>query len=1027
MRPRFLEIEGLQSFKEVQRIDFDKLGETGLFGIFGPTGSGKSTILDAITLALYGNVQRAGRGTQGIMNTAVNSLKVSFTFDLLKDNSGKTYRVDRTYKRKKNSDNYVESKTSRLIDVNQEITIADKEREVTAKVVDLLGLDCDDFTRSVVLPQNKFQEFLFLDKSKKRDMMERIFYLEEYGRKLSDKVNRKLSSIKNRLYHVEGAMSSLGDASEKALIQAEGQMKEAWEGKEKADQALKLAEIEFNNNKEIWELTLQKNEIEKKEQAHLSKSEVINGKKEMYQKAVKADHLHDTIEIYKATAANLTKTEEQLKAVEKMLPELENRLSHLQVEYDQAVEKAEKEIPMFIERRAKLNTAMEIQQELVGIEQKLNELRKKYQSCKKQKDIAEKEIREKTKEEEQVTDGVMNAKQQIEDLKTDVDYRKKMQEGSRREQTLKVKKAGLEEIDSKIGQIKLQIENQIRKCEEVQRSKDINQSLVEEHRKKVQSVKENYFKNAAFQLAQNLKEGSPCPVCGSLYHVGQIQEKESLEYTNVEEQLKQAEAELVKEEKNFRQAENQWIKLSEQVKILQQQLGQMTLELDGKQTEYDELHHGLPELLESLNIRSFSIQLENIEKNDRMIETLRSGMEQHEKKLDSIRKEISQLVQQRQQLDIQYNEIEIEGRNLREHKTQKEAKLGEITEGKEIGKELEEVNTAVTFLQQHRQELAQQLTILKNKYQQTAGQKSTLENQQQIFTAKVNEETGRMNTLLQQNGFASIGEVESCILSKERQQVLNDEIEQYEKICKQLQMSKNILDERLNGRSLSSDAWEQINTLYASKKEEKEQSISLYENKKSIYNHIKKNFDRWVELNVQLQDLNKKKENSEQIQRLLKGNSFIEFISEERLRYIAGEASETLGLLTKYKYALELDTENGFVIRDNANGGVHRMITSLSGGEVFLTSLALALALSSQIQLKGQSPLEFFFLDEGFGTLDGNLLDTVIDSLERLSTTKRVIGLISHVPELRNRICRRLVVEPPTSCGQGSKVTIEKA
>lgn len=92
-----------------------------------------------------------------------------------------------------------------------------------------------------------------------------------------------------------------------------------------------------------------------------------------------------------------------------------------------------------------------------------------------------------------------------------------------------------------------------------------------------------------------------------------------------------------------------------------------------------------------------------------------------------------------------------------------------------------------------------------------------------------------------------------------------------------------------------------------------------------------------------------------------------------------------------------------------------------------MTSLSLALALSEQIQLKGQSPLEFFFLDEGFGTLDQDLLDTVIDSLERLSSRDRVIGLISHVPELKSRIVRRLIVEPPTFQGDGSRIRIEKA
>ena len=211
-------------------------------------------------------------------------------------------------------------------------------------------------------------------------------------------------------------------------------------------------------------------------------------------------------------------------------------------------------------------------------------------------------------------------------------------------------------------------------------------------------------------------------------------------------------------------------------------------------------------------------------------------------------------------------------------------------------------------------------------------------------------------------------------------------------------------------------------------------SLTLFLGKRlrsSLIISIKNKHDKWLELNKSYNELSHKQGLFEQIQKILRAehrrdNSFIDYIAEERLRYVAAKASDTLGVMTKYKYALELDTDAGFIIRDNANGGVHRMVTSLSGGETFLTSLSLALALSEQIQLKGQSPLEFFFLDEGFGTLDNNLLDTVIDSLERLSSKERVIGLISHVPELRSRIGRRLIINPPTSQGEGSMVKIEK-
>ena len=118
MKPRYLEIEGLQSFKEPQQINFDELSENGLFGIFGPTGSGKSTILDAITLALYGKVHRAVMGTQGIINTNSDKVRVTFVFDLLKNNRRKTYRVERVYAKKKGTENSCEAKVIRLFEID---------------------------------------------------------------------------------------------------------------------------------------------------------------------------------------------------------------------------------------------------------------------------------------------------------------------------------------------------------------------------------------------------------------------------------------------------------------------------------------------------------------------------------------------------------------------------------------------------------------------------------------------------------------------------------------------------------------------------------------------------------------------------------------------------------------------------------------------------------------------------------------------------------------------------------------------
>nr|WP_246031575.1 SbcC/MukB-like Walker B domain-containing protein [Salibacterium salarium] len=90
-----------------------------------------------------------------------------------------------------------------------------------------------------------------------------------------------------------------------------------------------------------------------------------------------------------------------------------------------------------------------------------------------------------------------------------------------------------------------------------------------------------------------------------------------------------------------------------------------------------------------------------------------------------------------------------------------------------------------------------------------------------------------------------------------------------------------------------------------------------------------------------------------------------------------------------------------------------------------MTSLALALSLSSSIQLKGQYPLEFFFLDEGFGTLDQELLDTVMTSLEKLQTNNLAVGIISHVPEIQERLAKKVFVSPAEPSGIGSRVHLQ--
>jgi exonuclease SbcC len=235
------------------------------------------------------------------------------------------------------------------------------------------------------------------------------------------------------------------------------------------------------------------------------------------------------------------------------------------------------------------------------------------------------------------------------------------------------------------------------------------------------------------------------------------------------------------------------------------------------------------------------------------------------------------------------------------------------------------------------------------------------------------------------------------------------------------------IEEKLKGRTLTEAEWLALTEAKKTLENRLETCKKELIQTEQTYQETLAKWDKLQRLRKDEAAIAKEAALLNELEKVFKGKRFVEFVATTRLKYIVKDASKRLKEISNGTYGLEIDDNGKFLVKDYKNGGILRDTNTLSGGETFLTSLALALALSGAMQLKGTAPLELFFLDEGFGTLDDEALDTVMNSLERLHHQRLKIGLISHVEAIKNRMPTKLIVRPATPGKGGTKVALEKS
>ncbi|AEB75080.1 exonuclease, putative [Clostridium botulinum BKT015925] len=1174
MKPRLLKISGLNSFENQQIIEFDKLTEKGLFGIFGPTGSGKSTILDAITIALYGKITRTNKG---FINTTTKNLNVSYEFEIGVGKERKIYLAERNIKVNKN-DRY-NTKHARLLEKSAEgeRIIAEGPTELQNEIQKIIGLTVDDFTRSVVLPQGKFSDFLKLGGREKRNMLERIFALEKYGQVLSEKI-KKVRNINLKEENIlMGELKKYEDLTEEGFKEKESRLKELQ--KEQDELKIKKRDVDksYEKYKEIWNLQLEFKEFKNKELKLNEKLDYVNLKKEQFKKGQSALKVKPFIDEVTKTFISLNKNSEQLKDLQTDLKKIEEELLITEKNYNYSLKEKDEMIPKLIKEESDFSRAIEVNKKILIIESETEKLRENYKNIRDKKNEILSKIKLLVDNREKIVKEINDIENRINDIKVDPEYREKLQWSLEKENDYKKSLEKQLELQKKISEKqekiqemckdydeilkvkneydcivkKLEVEDKkliennpgdnsllldksqklndttkklqellkdnVRKIEIEELLKEIlnkkipleeeinllkdkllkNKDLLHDVENKIEYIREN---NLASILSEKLVEGEPCPVCGSIHHtnivipvdkntINKVQ-KEKLDLQNIiqnlNDKITQLSIQVVSLDKEEEHIKGDYVSLTEKLKDIDlEKLSEKKkkcelefLELKEKIEKYSELKNKLEiniknkkeekilvdiketrvaenikneklilkelnsELLkesEELNklsqeymILKKELKVENIQIKMKEIISFEKEAENIKCKEKELRKHIENIDIQKEKLSQEEKELDIKLGKVKQSGTEKSKSIKEykyevekLCNGKEPQENLIIVTNKIKEILETNDKLKVKLEEEKKRKDIIYNEKLSLEKAEKIYNERLKEEEHKLNISLKESGFNDTSEVKKYLLDEEILLSIEKEINVFDDEIKNIRNNLERIEEKLNGDKIESDKWEELNK----RKEEIENIIAnnLKEvaTLQKVIEDLKKDLDNLKILRTKEKELEHKLSLLSDLTKLVEGNKFVEFVAMNQLRYIAREASRRLKEITRDRYALEIDLDGNFTIRDDFNGGELRDASTLSGGETFLTSLSLALSLSSQVQLKGSAPLEFFFLDEGFGTLDTDLLDVVMSSLERLHSSRLSVGIISHVEELKNRVPIKLVVNSASPGEGGSKVKLE--
>lgn len=992
MMPISLTLSAFGPYPDTITIDFESFQEDGLFLITGPTGSGKTMIFDAMIFALYGKTSGQIRQTDSLRcDRALNEIStfVEFSFSLHQQN----------YTIKRNPKYYLEGKKTPK-QPSALLTLPDGKmvegiKEVNQKMISLLGVDDQQFKQICMIAQGEFTKLIMASSDEREKVLRELFHSETY-QKLEEKLKVHLKTYQDKydllLNKRKDLMQELQVEDHQEYLSKQtkliaSQQKEYDDLKKDLDQKkqqLQLYRLQNQRLIQLKDLKQQFQDLKKQENDYQELNKTVDTLK----KAQETNYLY----------ISYIKQQKKLQTLKLNQEDFLKQLKKLEKDYQEKKVQAD-----FLDY--KQQTKEKLQNQIQETKQLINQIYQyqndyqNLQTLKQQYRMLDEEHKLFLKKKEKFENGLQRDQERIQ---SEQQVQSKYELIKQQYVRLNEQKVKVHQLSDYYDQILKLNENK----SDLQEEYTVVEKQVDHEKMQYNQMEKLYFRKQAGIFALQLKEDQPCPICGSLHHPHPAQiEKEDITKEKLDQQAKK-----VKQQEHRLQDILQKILLSNQKKeMLVKQTKQLSSELN---------------IQEEISKEIFIKELDHLSKDEKRMKKEYLELQDELKYIQKLKKSValslkdmstyeSKELKQAQSLEnIQVQIHQLSGKlndSLRQYE------IGEVNKNyQQVQKEYRQLSLEIETIQQDYEKV-------KNKYLEIKTKISSLNQQiiqeQEIYDELDNKYHTALDAFINEEEFLNLKTQinQISILEKKYQDYLISLKSLNEQI---ISLENEVKDSTYVDLSSLSETIKEVNQQLREKNDDLEKLKIDYSLKEKMIKDIQKinqqlekdedTYQRYLDLYNLASGKNNARVSIERYvlatyfeNMLIYANVIMKQLSQGRYQLLrkddAGKGRSQQGL--------ELD------VFDQESGNI-RSIKTLSGGESFKAALSLALGLSRMVQdYAGGIELNTLFIDEGFGSLDSQSLDQAMNCLMELHHENKLIGIISHVSDLKDRIERQLVVE----------------